>query len=157
MATAAERVKVNILEHLWRGIVGGIIAFLVFNILVHHVSNKFLGQPMDVALAMVVLHLDLTVANIFRFIFGGFVFPIVYLAVFLPFVPLASAQRGLVFGGLLWLFVGLLVTPWAGPGWFFGGMKPALLSLMNHLIYGIILGVVVGPPSLVDQRRSRGF
>jgi hypothetical protein len=78
-------------------------------------------------------------------------------AVFLPYVPLTSAQRGLVFGGLLWLFVGLLVTPWAGPGWFFGGVNPALLSLMNHLIYGIILGVVVGPPSLVTQRRANGF
>jgi hypothetical protein len=40
----------------------------------------------------------------------------------------------------------MMVTPGAGVGWFFGGMKPALLALMTHLIYGVILGLVVGPP-----------
>jgi hypothetical protein len=154
MKAIVEIIKINVLTHLGRGILGGILAFLAFNFLVFHVSPKFLGEPLDVALAMTVFHVDFTVADIIRFIVGSFVFPLGYLAVFLPFVPLPSAQRGLVFGGLLWFFVGILVTPWTGPGWFFGGVKPAIVALMNHLIYGLILGVVVGPPSSVNQRRA---
>ena len=157
MATVAEKVKINVLTHWGRGILGGILAFLAFNTLVFHVSPKFLGEPLDVALAMVVFHVDFTVADILRFMVGSFVFPLVYVAVFLPFVPLTSAQRGLVFGGLLWLFVGMFVTHWAGPGWFYGGVTPAILALMNHLIYGLILGVVVGQPSLVNQSKAKGF
>jgi hypothetical protein len=154
MKTILEKVKVNVLTHLGRGILGGILAFLAFNLLVFHVSPIFLGDPLDVALAMTVFHVDFMVADIIRFIMGSFVFPLGYLAVFLPFVPLPSAQRGLVFGGLLWLFVGILVTPWTGPGWFFGGVKPALVVLINHLVYGLILGLVVGQPTLVNQKRA---
>ena len=146
MARPLERLKVNVLSRWKRGLLGGILAFLVFNILVFHVSPKFLGEPLDVALAMTVFHVGFTAADVIRFLVGSVVLPLGYLAVFLPFVPLASGFRGLLFGGLLWLLVGMVVTSGAGVGWFFGGMKPALLALMTHLIYGVILGLVVGPP-----------
>lgn len=147
METIAARVKANVLTHWGRGLLGGILAYLVFNTLVIYVTPRFLGEPLDIALAMIVLDLDLTAADVVRFLVGSLVFPLVYLAFFLPFVPLASAPRGLVFGGLLWLLVGMVVTPGAGVGWFFGGVKPAILALMTHLIYGLILGLSVGPPA----------
>ena len=146
MATTLEKLKENVLSRWRRGLLGGILAFLVFNILVFHVSPKFLGEPLDVALAMTVFHVGFTAADVIRFLVGSVVFPLVYLAVFLPLVPLAATLRGLLFGGLLWLLMGMAVTPGAGVGWFFGGMKPALLALLTHLIYGLILGLVVGPP-----------
>ena len=146
MAGTLERSKENVLTRWKRGLLGGFLAFLVFNILVFHVSPKFLGEPLDVALAMSVFHVGFTAADVIRFLVGSVAFPLLYLAVFLPLVPLAPALRGLLFGGLLWLLVGMVVTPEAGVGWFFGGMEPALLALMTHLIYGLILGLVVGPP-----------
>ncbi|MEJ2069987.1 MAG: hypothetical protein P8X58_06195 [Syntrophobacterales bacterium] len=146
MAGALERLKANVLTRWRRGLLGGFLAFLVFNTLVIYVTPKFFGEPLDVALAMIVFHVDFSAADVIRFLVGSAVFPLIYVAVFLPFVPLVGALRGLVFGGLLWLLVGMMVTPGAGVGWFFGGMKPALLALMTHLIYGVILGLVVGPP-----------
>jgi hypothetical protein len=157
METIAAKVKVNVLTHLGRGVLGGFLAFLVFNILVIHVAPKFLGEPLDVALAMIILDVGFTTADAIRFLVGSVVFPLAYLAVFLPFVPLASWLRGLVFGGLLWLLVGIVITPWAGAGWFFGGVRPAMLALMTHLIYGVILGVAAGPPTFVIQRKARSF
>ncbi len=152
MTSTASQIKVNILTHWWRGILGGFLAFLVFNLLVIHVAAKFLGIPLDIALAMIVFHVGETTADAIRFLVGSVVFPTIYLAFFLPFVPLASALRGLVFGGLLWLLVGMVITPGAGVGWFYGGVIPALLSLLIHLIYGVILGLVVGPPAFANQR-----
>ena len=146
MAGALERLKANVLTRWRRGLLGGFLAFLVFNTLVIYVTPKFLGEPLDVALAMIVFHVDFSAADLIRFLVGSAVFPLVYVAVFLPWVPLPGALRGLVFGGLLWLLVGMVVTPAVGAGWFFGGLKAALLALMTHLTYGVILGLVVGPP-----------
>jgi hypothetical protein len=154
MTSTATEIKANALTLCWRGVLGGLLAFLVFNLLVIHVAARFLGIPLDIALAMIVFHVGETPANVIRFLVGSMVFPIIYVAVFLPFVPLASALRGLVFGGLLWLLVGMVVTPGAGVGWFYGGVIPALLALLIHLIYGVILGLVVGPPTFVNQRDS---
>jgi len=158
MAHAAEKVRVNVRIHLMRGILGGIVAFVVFNAFVIYVSPKFLGEPLDIALAMIVLDVGFTAANVLRFLVGSLVFPLGYLAVFLPFVPLPSPLRGMVFGGLLWLLVGAVVTPWAGAGWFFGGVNQAGLTLISHLIYGAILGTMVGRPSRlkvpkIEQRK----
>ena len=111
MTSFAVKIKINLLTHWWRGILGGLLAFLVFNLLVIHVAAKFLGVPLDIALAMITFHVGENTANIIRFLVGSLVFPMIFLAVFLPFVPLASAFRGLVFGGFLWLLVGMVVTP----------------------------------------------
>ena len=159
METIAARVKINVLTHWGRAICGGFLAFLVFNVLATYVV-KYLGEPLDVALAMIVLDLDWTAADIVRFLVGSVVFPLVYLALFLPLVPLSGVLGGLVFGGLLWLFVGLAITPGAGVGWFYGGGETALLALRTHLIYGLILGVVVGQPvsrqAAADRRALKG-
>ena len=156
MATSAAKIKVNILNHWGRAVGGGFLAFLVFNLLVTHVTPKFLNEPLDIALAMTVLDLDLTAADVVRFLVGCVVFPLVYLALFLPFVPLAPALRGLVFGGVLWLGVGLAITPLAGVGWFYGGVKTAWVALLTHLVYGVILGLMVGQPVLSQSVAGRG-
>jgi len=147
MARAGEKVWVNLRTHLVRSILGGIVAFLVFNTLVIYVSPRFLGEPLDISLAMIVLDVGFTAANVIRFLVGSLMFPLVYLVVFLPFVPLPSPLRGLLFGGLLWLLVGAVVTPLAGAGWFYGGVNQVAVTLVGHLLYGTILGAIVGRPT----------
>ena len=68
MAGALERSKGNVLTRWRRGLLGGFLAFLVFNLLVIYVTPKFLGEPLDAALAMTVFHVGFTAADVIRFL-----------------------------------------------------------------------------------------
>ena len=64
----------------------------------------------------------------------------------------AGAIKGIVFGGLSWLAMGLLVFPMLGEGLFASGLglgiAPALFSLLMLLTYSVTLGAAYG--AMVD-------
>lgn len=55
-------------------------------------------------------------------------------------------QKGLAFGVIAALLVWLMVMPLAGAGYFGLHLSPVqpLITLMEHLVYGVVLGAVYG-------------
>lgn len=54
--------------------------------------------------------------------------------------------RGALWGVLLWLGAMAVIVPLAGMPFFFGFGKPMVAALVAHIVYGVILAAIVGPP-----------
>lgn len=77
----------------------------------------------------------------------GVVLAVGYAAVFAGRLPGPAVVRGALFSLLPWLMAQVVVMPMMGMGLFSGSMIAAGGSLMGHLVYGIVLGLVYGSPS----------
>ena len=77
----------------------------------------------------------------------GTVLALGYALVFAARIPGAPAVRGAIFSLLPWLMAQLVVMPVLGMGPFSGSMLVAGGSLMGHLVYGVVTGLVYGLPS----------
>lgn len=85
---------------------------------------------------------------LFHFFNGSIVFPIGF-GFFAGRLRIPWLARGLIWGILLWLLSGLLVMPMSGYGLFgyeVDGLKVAASSLLAHLAYGAIQGLVASIP-----------
>ena len=74
----------------------------------------------------------------------GTVLALVYAVLFAGRVPGAPAIRGAAFSLFPWLMAQTVVMPMMGMGVFSGSMLAAGGSLMGHLVYGAVLGLVYG-------------
>jgi len=74
----------------------------------------------------------------------GTVLAVSYAAVFAGRLPGAPAVRGAIFSLLPWLMAQLVVMPMMGLGLFSGSMLAAGGSLMGHLLFGVVAGLVYG-------------
>ena len=74
----------------------------------------------------------------------GVVLALGYAAVFAKRLPGAPVVRGALFSLLPWLMAQIVVMPMMGMGLFSGSMLAAGGSLMGHIVYGIVLGLVYG-------------
>ncbi|TDR20676.1 DUF6789 family protein [Marinicella litoralis] len=73
----------------------------------------------------------------------GIIFAIVFVKVVAPVLKGSYLIRGLVFGMLLFVLAQLLVMPMMGAGVFAGGHMPTIVgSLLGHLVFGAILGLM---------------
>lgn len=64
-------------------------------------------------------------------------------------LPGSPAIRGTVWGLVLWLIAQTVVMPMMGSGFFssaMGGMLAAMGSLIGHILYGSLVGVIAGAP-----------
>lgn len=140
MTTAAHPVTSGIAATFWRrvlaGAVGGIAGGLVFGILMAMMGmlpmiasmvgsdSAWIGFGIHIMIS-IAIGLGLTVP------FGGFLTGY-----------LRGALIGLAYGALWWVLGALLAMPLllGMPPFMFDGTS--LLSLMGHLVYGVILGVV---------------
>lgn len=68
-----------------------------------------------------------------------------YSALFLRRLPGAPAVRGALFSLLPWLMAQVLVMPMMGMPLFSGSASMATGSLVGHLVYGGVLGAIIGP------------
>src|SRR5262249_4786140 len=141
-------------------ILGGLVGTVLLTSMMYFVAPAITGRMMDIAgmlgsmmggswaLGMMV-HL----AN------GILVFPLVYDFIVFPRLPGAPWFRGLLWGGSLWMLAQTIVMPSMGAGFFSahaGGMTSVIASLLGHLVYGVALGAVAGPPETerAADRRS---
>jgi uncharacterized membrane protein YagU involved in acid resistance len=88
---------------------------------------------------------------------GSILFPFAYTFLFHRFLRGKPPLRGVCFGLMLWMGSELIVLPLAGAGLFSarsGGMIAAAVSLLGHLVYGLILGGMAGMPSEVSSLRE---
>jgi uncharacterized membrane protein YagU involved in acid resistance len=74
----------------------------------------------------------------------GIVLALIYAKVVLALLPGPPAVRGALFSLAPWLMAQIVVMPMMGMGLFSGSMTMAGGSLVGHLVYGVVLGAVVG-------------
>jgi hypothetical protein len=74
----------------------------------------------------------------------GVVLAIIYATVAVTHMPGPAAVRGALFSLAPWLMAQIVVMPMMGMGLFSGSMLLAGGSLIGHLVYGAIIGGVVG-------------
>lgn len=75
----------------------------------------------------------------------GIILALVY-AVVAPRLPGAPPLRGALYGLAPWILAMVAVLPMMGMPPFGGSAAPAMGSLVGHLVYGAIVGVVYGQP-----------
>ena len=75
-------------------------------------------------------------------------------ALIYKFLPTSSPViKGIIFGLLAWMAMMLVVMPMAGNG-FFGleiGIIAPIMTMMLHVIFGVVMGVVYGKQMSADR------
>jgi uncharacterized membrane protein YagU involved in acid resistance len=80
---------------------------------------------------------------------GAVIFPAIYVYALYAHLPDSPVVRGTVWGVALWLMAQTVVMPMMGAGLFssaMGGMMAAMGSLIGHVLYGSVLGIVASAP-----------
>jgi hypothetical protein len=82
----------------------------------------------------------------------GLVLALIYAVVFATRLPGGPALRGAIYGFGVFLVAQIVVTPMMGGGVFSGGNMPMIVgSLMGHLVYGVLVGVIYGDQAKVSE------
>ena len=77
---------------------------------------------------------------------------VIYAAWFTARLPGGPAFSGAAYGFGVFLLAQVVVTPMMGGGVFSGGNIPTIAgSLMGHLVYGALVGLIYGPGTLRAQ------
>lgn len=132
-----------------RAAMGGFAGTVAMTAMMYLVA-PMMGLRMDIA-AMLgsMLGGSWTAGLMMHFVNGALIFPAIYASVLYPHLPGTPALRGTIWGVALWLIAQVMVMPMMGAGLFssaVGGMMAAMGSLVGHLLYGSLLGVVAGAP-----------
>lgn len=105
-----------------------------------------IGQLLSTSLSVSTAHLTLGPGFGWALHFVvGCVWAVVYVALVRDRLPGGPLARGLAYGGLLFLLAQLVFMPLVGGGVFSRGSAALLAgSLLGHLVYGGVLGWVLG-------------
>jgi hypothetical protein len=132
---------------LIRALAGGFVGTLVFTLMGLFVAPNVIGQPMDVAALMApMLGGSHTAGVIAHFVTGTIVFPIAYLLLGIRILPGPAWLRGVLFLIPLYLVAMAVVMPILGQGFFFGSPPKAMVALMGHVVFGLVMGATIGKP-----------
>lgn len=128
---------------------GGSVGTLAMTAMMYIVA-PMLGLHMDIA-AMLgsMLGGSWAAGMAMHFVNGTVIFPAIYTYVLYAYLPGTPAVRGTVWGVVLWLLAQTMVMPMTGGGFFsaaMGGMMAAGGSLIGHILYGSLLGVIASTP-----------
>jgi uncharacterized membrane protein YagU involved in acid resistance len=80
-----------------------------------------------------------------HFVNGSLVFPAIDVYGLYAHFPGSPAIRGTIWGVALWFVAHTVVMPMMGAGLFssaMGGMMAAMGSLIGHILYGSLLGII---------------
>ena len=136
--------------NIGRAILGGLVGTIVLTLLMY-IGAPMMGIPkMDIAAMLGSLLGGWTMGMVMHFVNGVLIFPLIYTFVLFSRLPGIPATKGILWGLTLWLIAGLMVMPMMGAGIFGtanGGMMAAAASLMGHIVYGALLGVIAGGPA----------
>jgi uncharacterized membrane protein YagU involved in acid resistance len=132
-----------------RAALGGFVGTLAMTAMMYIVA-PMMGLRMDIA-AMLgsMLGGSWTAGLMMHFVNGSVIFPAIYAYALYPRLPGSPAVRGTVWGVALWLLAQTVVMPMMGAGLFssaMGGMMAAMGSLIGHILYGSLLGIVASAP-----------
>lgn len=136
--------------NIQRTILGGLVGTIVLTMLMYIAAPMMGIAKMDIAGMLGSMLGGWTVGMLIHFVNGVVLFPLVY--AFLLFSRLRGTPviKGMFWGVTLWLVAGLMVMPVMGAGFFGtanGGVMAAAASLVGHIGYGALLGVIAGGPA----------
>ncbi|MBI4209032.1 MAG: hypothetical protein HY538_04920 [Deltaproteobacteria bacterium] len=129
--------KINIKKGILAGILGTVAMTIVATF-----GAPMMGLPkMDIpGMLAGVMGGSVTLGWVAHFMIGTI------LAIGYAFVgdrlPGPSVIRGALYGVAPWLMAQIVVMPMMGMGFFSGALAPAFGSLMGHLVYGAVVGLV---------------
>jgi uncharacterized membrane protein YagU involved in acid resistance len=132
-----------------RAALGGLVGTLAMTAMMYVVA-PMMGLRMDIA-AMLgsMLGGSWTAGLMMHFLNGAVIFPAIYVYALYAHLPGSPAVRGTVWGVALWLVAQTVVMPMMGAGLFssaMGGMMAAMGSLIGHVLYGSLFGIVASAP-----------
>ncbi|MCD9505937.1 DUF6789 family protein [Photobacterium phosphoreum] len=130
-----------------KALVGGFLGTLAFTLMGKFLAPHLIGHSMDVAAIIAhMLGTSESIGLMMHFMVGTIVFPIGYLLIGYSRLPGSGWLSGLLFLIPIYLIAMTVVIPMAGKGLFFHSMPMSMVALMGHMVYGIILGAIVGTP-----------
>jgi uncharacterized protein DUF6789 len=134
---------------LSRAVLGGFGGTAVMTAMMYLVA-PMMGLHMDIAAMLGSMLGGSWVASmIMHVVNGALILPAVYVYAVYDRVPGSPAIKGVIWGVTLWLIAQTMVMPMMGAGSFSsnaGGMMAAMGSLVGHVMYGSVLGVIVSAP-----------
>jgi hypothetical protein len=133
---------------LVRALAGGFAGTLVFTLMGLFLAPKIIGQPMDVAalIAPMLVGGSHAAGVLVHFITGTVIFPITYLILGIRTLPGPGWVRGVLFMIPVYLFAMVVVMPVLGQGLFFVSAPKAMVALMGHVAFGLVMGAIIGRP-----------
>ncbi|MEO6982991.1 MAG: DUF6789 family protein [Edaphobacter sp.] len=130
-----------------RAVVGGLVGTIAMTLMMMFVA-PMMGVHMDIAKGIAgMMGSSHAVGLAVHFLNGTIIFPAIFVFLLFRILPGSALVKGLVWGGILWAMLEILVMPMMGMGVFGSngpGMKGALAALLSHLVYGALLGGIVG-------------
>ena len=133
-----------------RAMLGGLVGTIVLTMLMY-IGAPMMGIPtMDIAAMLGSILGGWTMGMVMHFVNGAILFPLIYAFVLFSKLRGIPVTKGTLWGVTLWLVAGLMVMPMMGAGFFGtanGGIMAAAASLMGHIVYGALLGVIAGGPA----------
>lgn len=138
-----------------RAMLGGVVGTLVMTAMMYMVA-PMMGLKMDIAQMLgSMLGNNWWAGMMMHFVNGTIIFPLIYAYLLYQWLPGGPAMKGTTWGIVLWLLAQAVVMPMMGGGFFsaaMGGMMAVVGSLVGHLLYGSILGVIAGGPEMIPAR-----
>ena len=130
-------------RQIWSGILGGLAGGIPFGMMMAMMGvlpmiGKMVGQPTPVAGFVLHMGISAVIGASFAILFGR-----------VTVTTGRSALAGMVYGGIWWVLGPLTLMPWMmgmglGANLNLVAARDALPSLMGHLVYGVLLGLVEG-------------
>jgi uncharacterized membrane protein YagU involved in acid resistance len=128
-----------------KAVLAGIAATAVETLMMYKGATMMIGQPMDIALELSnMMGVSWTVGMIMHVQLGIVIFPLAYASVMRQWLPGPNVARGILWGLVLWVVAMFVMSPMMGKGLFIGGMPQGVAALLAHVVYGAILGAIVG-------------
>ncbi len=132
-----------------RAALGGFAGTLAMTAMMYVVA-PMLGLHMDIAAMLAPMLGGSWIAGMMmHFVNGSVIFPAIYVYALYGHLPGSPAIRGTIWGVVLWLIAQTVVMPMMGAGLFssaMGGVMAAMGSLIGHILYGSLLGVIASAP-----------
>jgi hypothetical protein len=132
-----------------RAALGGLAGTLAMTALMYIVA-PMMGLRMDIAAMLGSMLGGSWIAGMMmHFVNGSVIFPAAYVYALAGHLPGSPAIRGTVWGLVLWFVAQTVVMPMMGAGLFssaMGGAMAAMGSLVGHVLYGSVLGVIASSP-----------
>ena len=141
-----------------KGIVAGLAATVVLSMIM--VAKGMLGLMPELNVIAMLSSMMNTVAAVgwlIHFMIGMLAWGVGF-AIFFNVLPgNSNLAKGISFGVMAWILMMVVIMPTAGAGLFgvnMGMLAPAM-TLMLHIIYGAILGLVFGQLGILELERQR--
>lgn len=130
-----------------KAFIGGFLGTLAFTLMGKFIAPHLIGHSMNVAAIIAnMLGTSDSVGLMMHFMVGSIIFPIGYLLVGYKYLPGPGWLRGIIFLIPIYLIAMTVVMPMAGKGVFFNSVPMSMVAFMGHMVFGLILGLVVGTP-----------